>query len=186
MLTVLYTQNLRGDFDLLPRLYTFIRTLRGKQDGRTLLVDLGGSCAPEVWHCAVTGGRSTLIALDGMGYDLAHVALDAPNRARLADQVTLQLVEDDHYTDSDSGIRIRLESTDETTLADGVLTLQTVAKGQVGQVTLDPPDIISAHIHDLPADTLPDATIAGVIDFITGEARYYQKKQNENQDNRSR
>ena len=96
-LTILYTHDLRGDLDALPRLYSFLRQLKAhyaseevvqvcaldpaQPPGRILLLDLGESCAPEVWHCQVSGGRSTLVVLDGMGYDAARVD-DAADRSR--------------------------------------------------------------------------------------------------------
>jgi hypothetical protein len=73
-LTVLYTARLRGEIERLPWLYTFLRDLRARAEGAAvLLLDLGDSCAPGVWHCEVTGGRSMWVALDGMGYHAANV-----------------------------------------------------------------------------------------------------------------
>ena len=95
-LTLFYTANIAGDLALLPRLFTFLLQLRTDARRPTLLLDLGGSCADEVWHCRVTGGRSTLIALDAMGYHVANVAgaLDDRNREKLAEQVTMALVDE--------------------------------------------------------------------------------------------
>ena len=94
-LTLLYTANIRGDLALLPRLYTFLQQLKGTERRSTLLLDLGTSCAESVWHCRATGGRSTLIALDGMGYQAANVEgiLGCDDRDALAQQVTLGLVD---------------------------------------------------------------------------------------------
>ncbi len=99
-LSILYTANIRGDLALLPRLYTFLKSLQADlrqfapedesevmlcavqpRPVQTLLLDLGDSCAPDVWHCAATGGRSTLIALDAMGYHAANVTGDDDNIA---------------------------------------------------------------------------------------------------------
>src|SRR5262245_40772445 len=95
-ISLLYTAGLRGDLELLPRLYTFLKTLRGEFNS-IYLVDLGETCAPEVWHCEVTEGRSMLIALDGMGYTAANAAhLTPDSRAKLTDQMALGLVDADH------------------------------------------------------------------------------------------
>src|SRR4029453_1362356 len=66
---------------------------------RTLLLDLGDSCAADVWHCAATGGRSTLIALDAMGYHAANVSglLSPESRAKLAENLMeMALVDTEH------------------------------------------------------------------------------------------
>src|SRR5688572_29658141 len=110
-LSILYTQDIRGDLDLLPRLYTFLRQIRQQAqrfedeadvmvcqvqppDRRILLLDVGGSCAADVWHCEATQGRSTLIVLDAMGYNAAGVAgqLDTEGREKLAAAAQLALV----------------------------------------------------------------------------------------------
>src|SRR5688572_24616875 len=108
-ITLLYTHNLRGDLSLLPRLHTFIKQLKAlevddeddvmlclvqPQTRRTLLIDLGGSCAPDVWHCAVTGGRSMLMVLDAMGYAAVSAADLTPDaREKLADTAQMRLVD---------------------------------------------------------------------------------------------
>lgn len=100
-LVLLYTGSIRGDLDMLPRLHTFIRSLR-RTDAihgvPTILVDVGGSCVLEVWHCAVTQGRSTLTVLDAMGYHAANVSgvLTPDSREKLVEQVSIGLVDAAH------------------------------------------------------------------------------------------
>ncbi|HRE46292.1 MAG TPA: hypothetical protein PLD47_01080 [Aggregatilineales bacterium] len=67
---ILYTACLRGRIDLLPSLHTFLTTQRTE---RTILVDLGQSCAVGSWICEVTGGRGMLVAMDALGYDGFHI-----------------------------------------------------------------------------------------------------------------
>ena len=88
-LNLLYTANLRGDIALLPRLFTCLQRLKASLEGTTLMLDLGGACADEAWHCRDTGGRSMYIVLDGMGYHAANIAAAqyAADRAKLAEQV---------------------------------------------------------------------------------------------------
>src|SRR5688572_28849719 len=110
-ITLLTNHNLRGDIELLPRLFTFIKHLRAldvddeddvmlcalqPQARRILLVDLGESCAPDAWHCKATGGRSMLVTLDAMGYDAANVSgqLSPEERAKLADTAQMELVDE--------------------------------------------------------------------------------------------
>jgi hypothetical protein len=99
-LHILYTANLRGNIELLPRLQTFLRQLKSLplDEGddvmicavqpvarQALLLDLGDSCSSEAWHCAATNGRSMLMGLDALGYQAAHVSagVDAETRARM-------------------------------------------------------------------------------------------------------
>jgi hypothetical protein len=202
-LHVVYTMNLRGDLEILPRLYSLIKKLRAEYaretsdsspvDSNTLLVDLGNACAPGVWHCDVTGGRSMLIALDGMGYHAANVTgyLTPEGRIKLADTVRLGLVDAVHPHDY-RGIRLTCEPQpdtpqfqiylapgDATRIAGSVLYLAGVETGQVGmaQVNRSVPMLITHDVISLSSSTPPDPTISGVIEFVLSEARYFQRRQ---------
>lgn len=202
-LVVLYTASIRGDLDLLPRLHTFIRQLKSQLvQHRTLLLDLGDSCAAGVWHCDLTDGRSTLIVLDAMGYDAANVSgfLTAEGRKKLAGNVSVALIDHAHtWQDGDvfvtNGTRrgepplhpyclhIALTPATSTRIDGGTLHLAAVAAGQVGMAraasaggTLT---LLAHEVFDMPATTLPDPTIAGTVEFVTSEARQYQKKKGE-------
>ncbi len=198
-LNFLYTGDLRGDLDGMPRLYTFIKSLRGRMDGRTILLDLGGTCDPSVWHCEVTGGRSMIIALDGMGCAAANVSgyLAEEERPKLGGNLAIALVDEAHPHVVDDLIftltpphsvewdrlAVVLTPTEKTRLDNRVLSLVRVRAGQVGRVSLERMDTIwsltTYSIHDLPPTTPPDPTIAGAVEFITAEARYAQKKRAE-------
>lgn len=193
-LTVLYTHRLRGDFDRLPRLFSFLRDLRARAEGApVLLADLGASCAPEVWHCAVTGGRSALFALDGMGYHAANVSgiLTPELRHKMRDVTQMALVDAGHSFafsaavqvtaaeiagDSTAACHISLQPAPETAWDGRLLRLAAIDGGQVGRVHLRDGALDRAEVLDLPASAAPDPTIAGMIDFILGEARYTQKR----------
>ncbi len=218
-LTLLYTAHLRGDLARLPRLYSFLRQLKAyytseevvqvcsldpaQPPGRTLLLDLGDSCAPEVWHCQVTGGRSTLVVLDGMGYDAAAVEDASQLKAQMGESVRLALVDADtprmiedmviSLFDNDEGgsglasqaarpysLEIRLTPAEATRLDGDRLTLGDVAAGQVGAAQLirvgDRWSLARHELHDLPHRALPDPTIAASVEFVLSEARYAQKR----------
>ena len=215
-LSILYTQDIRGDLDLLPRLHTFLRQLRQQAlrfedeadvlvcqvqppDRRVLLVDVGGSCAADVWHCAATGGRSTLFVLDAMGYDAAGVTgqLDAEAREKLAATAQLALVDGEHPFQKD-GLLVTTDAPGNPAPGPGelafVLSPQATAtlKGralyparlqarQVGvahvSFSTGAPRLSGHDIFDMPPTMRPDPTIAGAVDFVLGEARYYQQKQ---------
>lgn len=199
-LSLLYTANLRGNIALLPQLYTFMRRLKSELQPGSLILDLGKACDDAAPHCRQTGGRSMLIVMDGMGYHAANVdgAFDATDRKRVVDQVTMALVDsakDWHYRDAlieDTSIRLTVKpnaaparlqiclAPAESTRLDGnILFLRDVQMGQVGTVSIDldgSPRIAEHAIHDLPADTPPNSSIAGAIDFVESEARLFHKK----------
>jgi hypothetical protein len=198
-LTILYTHRLRGDLALLPRLHTFIGRLRAEHadGGRALLLDLGESCVPEVFPCALTGGRSTLIALDAMGYDAANVrgALAQGDRARLeAMFLNIALIDEVHRLekhgvvvghaggDAEAALYVEIEGADATTLAHGRLCLAGIDSGQVGMVRLDDDGaghwrLAAEGVFTMPPEVRPTPTISGMIDMILSEARYAQKRQ---------
>lgn len=200
-LTLRYTAGIAGDLALLPRLHTFLQRLKAAEGHGALLLDLGGSCADSVWHCRATGGRSALIVLDGMGYHAANVegALDADNRAKLAQQVTLALVDRHNHwryrqaserevivalrpAAPDERLQILLEPAASTRLDGKILRLQAVSRGQVGEAVVDlggNPRLVSATAHTMPADTPPNPSIAGAVEFVEAEARFYQRQQSE-------
>jgi hypothetical protein len=198
-LTLLYTHDLRGDLDLLPRLHTQLRRLWDveKISRRVLAVDLGDSCDPAVWPCAITEGRSTLLALDAMGFAAANVegVLSAASRGKLAQQAAIALVDADHparWEDitfvtrpdltpsvNSLALTILLTPAERCALADRVLRLTALPPRAVGLARVDfapgaEPVLTACEQHLIATSTLPDATIAGVIDFIRDEARHYE------------
>ncbi len=199
-LSLLYTAGIAGDLALLPRLFTFIQQLKATMPQPALLLDLGGSCRAESWHCRVTGNRSTLIALDGMGYHAANVdgLLEREARDQLADIVTMGLVDARHdwrFQPPPDGmpiVRAALDAMDEadclqivlapaaaTRLEGRALFLRGVDKGEVGKARLDlrgGPRLVSARIHAMPPDTPPNPGIAGMVEFIEAEARLLARK----------
>ena len=199
-LTLLYTAKIAGDLPLLPRLFTFLQQLRAESRQPALLLDLGGSCADDVWHCRETGGRSTLIVLDAMGYHAANVAgtLDDRNREILAEQVTMGLVDagcDWQYhvpPASDDSIHFRLRARkdaarlqivlfpeERTAIEGNAIFLGAVDAGHVGEASVDlrdTPTLIAARAHEIPPDTQPNASIAGTVEFVEQEARLTAKK----------
>ncbi len=202
-LSLRYSAGIAGDLALLPRLHTFLQRLKAAEGPGALLLDLGGSCADSVWHCRATGGRSALIVLDGMGFHAANVegALDAVSRARLAQQVTLALVDAGrdwsyhappvydpgiivalHPRERAARLQIALRPAASTRLDGKILSLAAVKSGQVGEAVVDlrgAPRIVSATVHEMPTDTPPNPSIAGAVEFVEAEARYYQRQQAE-------
>lgn len=199
-LTLLYSANIAGDLALLPRLYTFLRRLQPAERRQTLLLDLGRSCSDAIPHCRETGGRSTLIVLDGMGYHAANIAgaLDRENRDKLAEIVTMGLVDErDDWLFRvppirDPSIRVALRPRDDgarlqiilkpaasTRVEGNALYLKAVKAGQVGEAVVDlrgAPSLLRTGAHQMPPDTPPNPSIAGTVEFVEAEARLLAKK----------
>jgi len=199
-LTLLYSANIAGDLALLPRLHTFLRRLQPAEHQHALLLDLGGSCSADIPHCRETGGRSTLIVLDGMGYHAANVAgaLDRENRDKLAAIVTMGLVDERenwHYhvpplrdpsirltlrpRHDGARLQIILQPAASTRIEGTALYLQAVDAGQVGEALVDlrgAPCLLRARVHPMPPDTPPNPSIAGAVEFVEAEARFFARQ----------
>lgn len=192
-LTLLYTHNLHGEIHALPRLATLMRRARA-EFGRVACVDLGGACHPSVWHCEVTGGRSMLAALDGCGYVAAHAdGLTPQGRAGLDKAIfSMHMVDDDHparvgttsyrsipVADPEAALTVLLRPAESTRLDGTLLSLAAIPRLHLGVVTVDIAAgvILKTDALTLTPDTRPDATLSGVVDFILGEARLFQKRQ---------
>lgn len=197
--TILYTANLRGRLERLPRLFTFLQRLKQEHDPGTLLLDLGYACAPDVWHCAATEGRSTLVVLDAMGYHAVNTGdfLNEAQRSRIQQQLTTGLVDAQHVwryrvpplddpeilvaNQPNPALKLCIIAAPaaETTLEQGLLHLQTVDEATVGLVRVDLQAMrcIQQERLSLPKQIRPDATIAATVEFVTDEAKFYQKRQ---------
>ena len=199
-LTLFYTQHIAGDLALLPHLYTFMQALRPQYAAHPLIVDLGDSCQPDVWPCDVTGGRATLVVLDGMGYHAANVdnLLEAGSRQRLKNVISTAMIDANNLwrydvpPERDEGIIVSLQPTpamrlnialaaaDQTQLAGKTLHLQAVRKAQVGVVQVDlqrdDPRLALHEVFTLPSGLKPAPTISAAVELVEDEARFLQKR----------
>jgi hypothetical protein len=193
--TLLYTASLNGQIEVLPRLYTFLKTLRSEfQPAYT--IDLGDTCAPDIWHCAETNGRSMLVGLDAMGYTAANTSgLSRQAQERLRDQVMMALVNDAHShvegdflfsltpTHGDGHLCVLMQPDITTSLEGDILRLQAVTSAEIGVARLaftsHSVQLLSIETRLLPPGTAPDATITGIVDFVLAEASYYQKRKSD-------
>lgn len=191
-LTILYTHDLRGNLSVLPQLATWIDRLKQGR-GAVCVLDIGGSCAPDVWHCVATQGRSTAVVLDAMGYHAANIAdaLDAPNRAKLARTTQMALLDSQHIwryhvpPHQEAGIVVAIDPQPaltlcivarphpQTTLEGGILYLGAVAPLSVGVVTVNllQSTLERLEAQPMPVNLPPNATISGVVDFVEEEAQ---------------
>jgi hypothetical protein len=196
-LTILYTQNIGGDLAMLPRLYRFLQSLK-EQAPQALLLDLGDSCSSELWHCAATKGRSTLMVLDAMGYHAANASsLEDEAREILKSNTSMGLVtarqawryhlppiQDDDILVAGTEIPalklcIVASPSAENRLENRMLHLQTVNKGEVGmvKVDMDAMSIQETAVFAMPSGLLPEATIAAAVELVEEEARFAQRRQ---------
>lgn len=196
IVSLLFTQNLHGDLRFLPRLSRVLMHLR-IEDRRSYTVDLGNSCAPDVWHCEATDGRSMLIALDGINYSAANAeGLAEHARPQLSRSlVTLKAVSAAH---PDWIERVALVSTLpdeaipgaemtlvikpqlEARVTGTMIEFPAVERYRIGRLRVRtdtvPFELVSVETFDVPPTTPPDPVVSGMIDFIEGEARHYQKR----------
>lgn len=197
-LTIFYTQKIAGDLALLPYLYQFLQKLKREYDPTALLLDLGDSCADDVWHCQATGGRSTLIVLDGMGYHAANVQglLADGEREKLKNSISMGLVTERQawryfvppLRDEDilvasvpiPALRLCIVASPhhETKLENRTLYLQSVEKKQVGLIKIDlsAMSITEQDILSMPGSLRPDPTISAALELVEDEARMLGKR----------
>lgn len=197
-LTIFYTYNLRGDLARLPRLHTFFLQQRQRFAIPPLLIDLGNSCVPDVWHCSTTEGRSTLIVLDAMGYHAATVigVVEEAKRDDLRSSLSLGLLDERRswrynvppMQDADLVVAavavpalklcIVAAPAAETSLENRVLMLESSQNDAIGMVQVDvsTQTILHREMLSLPSGLKPDPTISATVDFVEDEARFYQKK----------
>lgn len=162
------------------------------------MLDLGASCEAAAWPCAATENRAALIVLDGMGYHAANVdgLLTSTVRDALRHHLQMGLVDAESvwrldgppFHDADIAVsaapypalrlEIRLTPADTSRLHAQTLFLAGLQRAQVGVVSLqlEPLEIVRAHVATLPAATRPDPVIAGTVDFVLDEARFYQRR----------
>jgi hypothetical protein len=199
IVSLLFTQNLHGDLRFLPRLSRVLMHLR-IEDRRSYTVDLGNSCAPDVWHCEATDGRSMLIALDGINYSAANAeGLTEQARPQLSRSlVTLKAVNAAHpdwiervalvTAPPDEPIpgaemTLVVKPSLEARVTGNVIEFPAVERYRIGRlrVRIDtvPFELVSVETFDVPPTTPPDPVVSGMIDFIEGEARHYQKRKSQ-------
>lgn len=196
IVSLLFTQNLQGDLRFLPRLARVLMQLR-IEDRRSYTVDLGNSCTPGVWHCEATEGRSMLIALDGLNYNAANAdGLAEHARPQLSRSlVSLKAVNGGH-PDWIERVALVTSLPDEpisgaemtlvvkphlaARVTDTVIEFPAVERYRVGRLRVRtdtaPFELIGVEMFDVPLSTPPDPVISGMVDFIEGEARHYQKR----------
>ena len=197
-LTILYTQNINGNLQILPSLYTFLQSLKQDYDPQALTLDIGNACSNDVWHCDVTDGRSAVIVLDAMGYHAVNVTgfMTDNQRDSLGSGVSVGLISVRHMWRyfvpplKDDDIVIAGQATPamrlcivanphtQNSLNNRMLELQAIKHAQIGLVQVDMQDlvIIEQNVFDLPKGTKPNPTISASVDLVVEEAEFISKR----------
>lgn len=173
---LLITAHLEGRINDLPRVYTALQRLRRAVAEKCLLIDTGLAWSEDAWACQATENRAPYIVLDAMGYHMAFAdGLNEESRAKLAAQVQVNLVAGD--TAEIEGIQLARDAQIQAPyLESGRLMLPLPPRYTILAVHYADGEILAVESHNIGADALPDATIAGTVEFVESEARYYAKK----------
>lgn len=173
MIQILVSAHIEGDLAYFPRLHTALQALHKGFDGQSYLVDTGAACASQAWICEATEHRAPYIILDAMGYDLAFADdLSGENLQKLAQQTSLQILS---AGQKGALAGFGIEQGEPALKADA-LYLPQPERYTIFQMTLEGQSLRSMTFLPFPETTLPDPTIAGTVDFVVSEARYYQRK----------
>lgn len=184
MVHVFVTAHSHCDLAYLPRLYTYLKHLKKTLDGPIVVIDSGVAWSNGEWLSVVTEHRAPYILLDAMGYTAAFCeGLSPDNIEKLHPQLQLQLLAPSQAT------VISLSTGETITVAQHPQNNQIEAQGQTlyipltphrtigyAHIALAPLTVLETQLYQVPATTLPDSTIAGTIEFVQDEARYYQKQ----------
>lgn len=182
MLQVLVTAHGGGEFRYFPRLQTALAQLRAQLEGQIILIDAGWAWSAESWVCQVTENRAPYLILDAMAYTAAFAdGLNVENFGILRHQVAVKLTDDFqgfHLTIQAEQLLIQRHLGAEAVLTGNMLKLPIPPQFTIYQVSLAlQPWAIQAQIaHTFPPTTLPNSTLAGMVEFVVGEARYYQQQ----------
>jgi hypothetical protein len=191
---VLFTANLKADFEFMPYLATLIRQARNPSTP-TLLMDVGGAASTDHWLCRATENRAPYIVLDAMGYTLARAdALDVSGILGLRGTVNLFLTDDSiayqwHYQDIALNVGPVADAPCVTwTLPDwdselddglyqhrddGVLWLAQ-PDGFIGNIIMDYPSMQVHSAEKIPfVRKRPDPSIIEMVKFVEWEAKAY-------------
>lgn len=201
--TLLYTANIRGKLDLLPRLFTLIQREQQQATGPVFLLDLGDTCTPDAWICRATEGRAPFLALDGMGYDAAligareQVPIPPASLQRLSDsmimsviiwqrektltkrEITLTVAPGMPPPDQPGVIQIDRSTDAQPAVGTTQPVLGDVAQGHLARVDLNWPDwtVTANRVIAITDATPADPTITAVVELVETEAHHYTHTQ---------
>lgn len=178
MFQLLITAQHRGDFAYLPRLFSQIKQLKRSLEGKVFLIDTGLAWSAESWVCVATENRAPYLVMDAMGYNFAFadgLVTESLIRLRMMVQVELLPVGSMiRLTFEDQLLEIAVNpALEEPTLAGQRLTLNHPARGTIRHMIISQNTLQQDHVITVNRKLPPDPTIAGTVEFVEGEARYY-------------
>ncbi|HLA45393.1 MAG TPA: hypothetical protein VJZ27_18230 [Aggregatilineales bacterium] len=181
---ILVSARIQGDLEYMPRLFTAIRELKMTLPYKALLIDTGQSASADSPICVMTENRAPYIVMDAMGYHFAFDdSMTLDNRERVQAGVQLRLIDSRETAIVMLGrYQLHVEcdptKTDQPRIENNKLILPLPEKYTILHLTLavDTMQIMQTSTTMVSEDPLPDSTIAGTVEFVIGEARYYQRK----------
>jgi hypothetical protein len=198
-LIVLFTADLRANFELLPHVSAMIQRLRSALLSETakpvLILDLGGVWDNDSWECLVTENRAPYLVLDAMGYAAANAdGLDVDGIMGLQEAVQMRLLENTvpyRWQWRDITVNIgpkgaapcvtwaQSPATGEIcTVEAGCLQLYP-QPGALGLVEVSWPEleVLQATAFPFNWDIRPDPSIVACVEFVQNEAKAYAERQ---------
>lgn len=199
-LIVLFTANLRANFELMPHVSAMIQRMRSallaENPRPILLIDLGGAWEAGSWECQVTENRAPYLVLDAMGYAAVYAdGLADEDRWGMQETVELRLMDNTHPSSWKWRDRVvnlgpnaaapavtwaLNNSPDDGAIAttiDGCLMLYPPS-GALGFVEAAWPslEIVQAKTIPFSWDIRPDPSIVACVEFVQREAKAYAER----------
>ncbi len=199
-LIVLFTANLRANFELMPHVSAMIQRMRSvllaENPRPILLMDLGGAWDEDSWDCQVTENRAPYLVLDAMGYAAVHAdGLGVEDIMGMQETVQMRLMENTlpvRWKWRDMVVNLGPNAPAPTvtwtlddspsdgpiaTAADGYLILHP-QPGALGFVEATWPslEIVQAKTIPFSWDIRPDPSIVACVEFVQREAKAYAER----------
>lgn len=203
---LIYTANLRADFERMPRIFTTIQNMRqgfGTAPHPFLLMDIGGAWSNNVWESRVTEHRAPYLLLDAMGYHVARAdGLDLGAIMGLQTVVQTRLIDDTvlfHWQWRDIQIAVGAQaklkdkpsigwsmkeqspSSSDTVFyeTNGQKLIIFPLNEHFGYLEIEWPSMMVRSAKQIAFDdhAKPDPTVMATIEYVQSEAQFYDRKQ---------
>lgn len=199
-LVILFTANLRANFELMPHMSAMIQRMRSvllaEGPRPILLLDLGGAWEEGSWECQVTDNRAPYLVLDAMGYAAVHAdGLDKNGILELQQSVQTHLLETTlpaqwSWRDMVVHLGPKASAPAVSWAVDPPPSDEAVAKSANGHLRLYPPtgalgfvevawpslEIMQTKTIPFNWDIRPDPSIVACVEFVQREAKAYAER----------
>ncbi len=199
-LIVLFTANLRANFELMPHVSAMIQRMRSvllaENPRPILLMDLGGAWDADSWDCQVTENRAPYLVLDAMGYAAVHAdGLGIEDIMGMQETVQMRLMENTQparwkWRDMVVNLGPNAAAPAVTWGRDDSLSDGVIAEVVGGYLTLYPQlgalgfveatwpslEIVQDKAIPFSWDIRPDPSIVACVEFVQREAKAYAER----------